>query len=346
MKLLVLTQAIDRNDTVMGFFHRWVAEFGKQFEKVTVVALKKGDYDLPANVQVLSLGKESGRSRLKYVANFYRYIWRERGEYDAVFVHMNQEYVILGGIIWKLLGKRVSMWRNHHAGNLLTDLAAAFCGSVFCTSRYSYTAKYKKTVLMPVGIDTSWFYPSDDAKREPGSILFLGRIAPVKRPDLLISALGDLARAGKEFTATFIGDPLPKDREYAESLRVAAREEGIAERVVFKGGIPNDRTREAYRAHDVFVNLSSSGMYDKTIFEAMACGSLVLASNENLRGFVDDMFIFKEGDRKELGEKLARLLALPKDVREKMAADLGSVVREEHSLERLARKVSEVLVLR
>jgi hypothetical protein len=28
------------------------------------------------------------------------------------FVHMNQEYVLLGGLIWKLLGKKLVLWRH------------------------------------------------------------------------------------------------------------------------------------------------------------------------------------------------------------------------------------------
>ena len=72
---------------------------------------------------------------------------------------MNQEYVLIAGWLWKLLGKRTYLWRNHYAGSWLTDVAAVFCTKVFCTSKHSYTVKYKKTVLMPVGVDTERFTP-------------------------------------------------------------------------------------------------------------------------------------------------------------------------------------------
>ena len=90
MRLLIVTQAVDRNDPVLGFFHRWIEEISQHVQTVHVVCLKEGPHSLPSNVTVHSLGKESGRSRLKYVTRFYSYIWKFRGEYDAVFVHMNQ----------------------------------------------------------------------------------------------------------------------------------------------------------------------------------------------------------------------------------------------------------------
>ncbi len=154
MKFLILTQKVDRNDPILGFFHRWIEEFVKRCERVIIICLEEGEYNLSQNVKVFSLGKEGSHSRAKYLWNFYKYLWQERKNYDAVFVHLNQEYVLLGGILWLLLGKKVFMWRNHHMGNFLTDLAGLFCSKIFCTSKYSYTAKHKKTVLMPVGIDT------------------------------------------------------------------------------------------------------------------------------------------------------------------------------------------------
>src|SRR3989344_1746143 len=113
MKLLILTQKIDDNDDHFTFFLDWVLEFSDYFEKVTVVALWVKGYDLPSNVEVLSLGKESGESRVKYLFRFYKYIFLNRKDYDSVFIHMNVEYVILGGLFWRLMKKNVSLWYVH-----------------------------------------------------------------------------------------------------------------------------------------------------------------------------------------------------------------------------------------
>lgn len=344
MKLLIVTQKINRNDPILGFFHGWIIEFVKHFESITVICLEKGEYNLPTNVKVLSLGKESGISRSKYLFNFYKYIWQERSHYDVVFVHMNQEYILLGGIFWYLFGKKIYMWRNHHAGSFLTDIAAKFCKKVFCTSRFSYTAKYKKAVLMPVGINLELFKKNNSINRVEQSVLFLGRMAPIKRPDLLICAFAGLKKQNLTFRASFYGDPLPKDVDYYNNLKQMVTHFDLQDSVKFYSGIPNEQTVRVYNGHEIFMNLSTSGMYDKTIFEAMACGCLILASNNNLKNIVDHSLIFNEGDLNDLQEKLKYLLNLNFDKKNKILENLSTVTFT-NSLKELAIKLEKELSL-
>ncbi len=343
MKLLIFTQKVDSNDPVLGFFHHWIQELSKQFEFVIVVCLEEGTHTLPSNVKVRSLGKESGASKWKYIKNFYKYIWRERDNYSAVFVHMNQEYVLMGGLFWYLWGKKVYMWRNHHSGSYLTDLAAKFCTKVFCTSKFSYTAKYKKTVLMPVGVDVHVFKKLPEISKTR-NILFLARISPVKKPHVLLHALALLKKKNITATASFYGDPLPKDQHYYESLKELANNSGLQNAVTFEKGIPNTETVKVYNMHDIFVNLSSSGMYDKTIFEAMACESLSLASNENLIGEIDSGFIFKESDAQDLADKLEKLLSFSAQQKAEKSRDLREYVVQKHSLDSLVQKLKAQLL--
>src|SRR3989344_2582413 len=99
MRLLICTQAVDKDDRVLGFFHTWLIEFAKHFKQITIICLKEGAHTLPNNVLVYSLGKEKGHpphlSKLVYAWRFVRLAWKLRKNYDAVFVHMNQEYVLL-----------------------------------------------------------------------------------------------------------------------------------------------------------------------------------------------------------------------------------------------------------
>lgn len=310
MKLLICTQVVDSEDPVLGFFVRWVEEFAKHCEKVTVICLREGSHTLPSNVHVYSLGKEAGKSRRHtYAYRFVRLAWLLRRDYDAVFVHMNQEYVLLAGWLWKALGKRVSLWRNHYAGSRLTDIAVAFCKKVFCTSKHSYTAKFKKVTLMPVGVDSTRFFPDLLVARKPHSVLFLSRMSPSKRPDMLVDALALLAREDHDFTATFVGSPLPQDEKYYESLKEQVRRLELADCVTFVPAVQNSRTPNLYRTHEVFVNASPSGMFDKTIFEAAASGCVVLASSEDWKVLVGDAYNFD--DAASLAARLAEVLKKP-----------------------------------
>ena len=339
MKLLIFTQKVDLDDTYLGFFHEWIAKLATHCESVIVVGLSIGQYDLPANVKVYSLGKESGASRLTYMVRFFKYSWRFRRDYDAVFIHQNQEYAILGGILWKCLRKRVYMWRNHYVGSILTDIAAAFCTNVFCTSKDSYTAKFKKTIFMPVGVDIEPTRVGQSIVRAPKSILYLGRIARSKRIEVLIDACAILKKEGTRFTLSVYGNASDKEQDYPVELEKKVEELDLSDRVSFYAGIPHAETAAVYAAHEAFVNLSPSGMYDKTIFEAIAGGCMILVANEDIRKDIDDRF-FGDGQSPEvIAAKLRSLLALDDSERFKIVRALKDKVLEKNSLSLLAQKL-------
>jgi glycosyltransferase involved in cell wall biosynthesis/putative flippase GtrA len=320
MRLLVITQKVDIEDPVLGFFHGWIEEFSKLFRSVVVICLSKGKYELPGNVAVLSLGKEKWRSKLKYVFLLFYFSLRYFNRYDAVFVHMNEEYVFLVGWLWKIMGKKVYMWRNHHMGNNMTDIASVFCNKIFCTSKYSYTAKFKKTILMPVGIDLSKFNANDSCAKVGNSILFLGRVAKIKRVDIFIDALNLLKKSRLVFTADIYGDALPKDSQYLEEIKLKVKEYGLDNIVKFYKGVSNYKTPEIYNSHEIFVNLTHSGSYDKTIIEAMACGCLVVTINDNLKDKVDPILHLEKCEASLLSERLKNLLLLTKQEKQKIVS--------------------------
>ena len=325
MKLLIITQAVDTNDPVLGFFVRWIESLAARVEIVNVICLKEGEHTLPENVLVHSLGKEAGVTRLEYLEHFYTYIWKLRNEYDAVFVHMNEEYVLLGGLFWRIAGKRIYMWRNHYRGSWRTWLAGVLCTKVFCTSKHSYTVRFKNTVIMPVGVDLDRFTSENTAARNPRSILFLARIAPSKRPEMFIDALGEVLARGISFTASLYGSPLPRNEAYAASLKTRAEAFELHDRLHFFAGIPNHKAPNLYRSHDIFVNCTPSGAFDKTLFEAAACGCRVIASSDDFRDTAGNGSFAP--DTESLTNKLIHALSADKD----------TVARERILMQALAR---------
>ena len=366
MRLLIITQAVDINNPVLGFFCRWIEEFSKHCEKLTVVCLEKGEHKLPQNVKVLSLGKEASGiqhstfnifKKIRYSLVFFKYIWQERNNYDLVFVHMNQEYVLLGWFLWKLMaktpspehlfvpyrgirGKKVMLWRNHAKGNSLTDLAVFLSDRVFCTSRFSYTAKFKKTEIMPVGIDTDFFKRDPKIIKLRNSILFLGRISPVKKTDLFIDALNLLNKEGTEFKATIVGDAVLGDEWYYKFVKNKVSEYGLDKKIYFRKAVTNNEAVDLYNDCEVFVNLTPSGSMDKTIFEAMACENIVLVSNEGLRGKIDDMFVLEKSDDGNIAFKLKNLLSLNSGEKLRAGKKLRDFVAGEHSIKKLWERIN------
>lgn len=94
MRLLIVTQVVDTEDPILGFFVRWIEECAKHCEKVTVVCLRKGKHSLPKHVEVIALG-DGHRTRRAFELCSISF-GRSR-EYDAVFAHMSPEFVVATG---------------------------------------------------------------------------------------------------------------------------------------------------------------------------------------------------------------------------------------------------------
>ncbi len=323
MKLLIVTQIVDTQDPVLGFFVRWIEEFSKHTEEVTVICLKKGVYTLPKNVRVFSLGKERAPSmqahfahfarRLIYTFRFLNLVWRERTHYDSVFVHMNPGYVVLAGGLWRLTGKRISLWYTHKSVTLTLRVAAFSAHTIFTASRESFRLTSKKVRVVGHGIDVNQFIAPINSFHTPTRIISVGRITPIKNLDILIEAAAFLRADGFKIEVTLIGSPAkPTDEVYLDSLKHLAKNHGISGRVHFVGSIPHEQMPEFLRDFDIAVNLSPTGGMDKVVLESMAAGLLVFVSNKTFINLFTDMvdnLIFKECDARDCADKIERVLS-------------------------------------
>lgn len=270
MKLLIVTQVVDSQDSDLGFFVRWIEEFAKHVERLEVICLKEGKHQLPTNVRVHSLGKEKGVSRIIYVLNFYRYIWKLRDDYDAVFIHMNPEYVILGGPLWRLWGKRISLWYTHKNVNTKLRIATFFSNVILTASKESFRLKSKKVHVMGHGIDTDFFCPDISVKRGEW-LLSVGRLMTSKRHDLAIRVAVDKSKE------------LRIAGEGPERANLEALAKSLGARVTFLGPLSQAQLRDEYRTAALLLHASETGSLDKVILEALACGLPILTNDPALK---------------------------------------------------------------
>ena len=347
IKLLIITQKVDSNDDVLGFFHEWIREFSKKCGKVTVICLKLGQYDLPSNVKVMSLGKERGLGKLRYLLNFYKYIWQERKNYDAVFAHMNPQYIPLGWPVWKLLGKKMSLWYAHGHVPPMLKIADHLTDIAFASTPEGYRLPSKKLKIVGQGIDVNKFRPAEGkAIKEFFKIVSVGRISPSKDYETLIGAIELLSPSGK-FKIEIAGSPAnPSDKDYLENLKRLVSEKALSVIVEFIGPIANKNLPPFLQSADLFVNMGHTGSLDKANLEAMACGLPLLTCNEayeNILGEYKSMLMYPKRDVRSLSEKIGMIINLNQQEREKISHYLRQIVVRDHNLEELVNKISAIL---
>ncbi len=346
MRLLVITQKVDAADDVLGFFHGWLRELAGCVEKITVVTLGKGKVSLPSNVTVFSLGKDENVSRATYIFRFFRLIVQKRKEYDTVFVHMNPEYLVLGGWLFRLWGKRIGLWYNHREVHWKLRVGVFFAHHVFTASREGFRLATKKLSLLRHGIDVSLFAPvAESTPLGPTTILHIGRITPIKNCDVLVRAAHRLTRIwGTDFRVIFVGEPGPSDAQYAKTIHALVVELGLQDQVLFRGKVANVNLPEELRQCHMTVNLAPRGGMDKAVLESFAAGRPAFVSNtafEELFGEWASRLIFRERDHEDLARKIAAFLGAPD--KEFIVEDIGQRVRDGYSVKTLMKTIVTIL---
>ncbi len=153
-----------------------------------------------------------------------------------------------------------------------------------------YGADPDRTLVVPPGVDLHRFAPGDRAAARravgiPGDaivLLFVGRIQPLKAPDVLLHAAAALLADDPGLRARLrvhvVGAPSGSGLEAPEQLQKMAGDLGIADVVSFFPPEPAERLAHHYRAADVTVVPSHNESFGLVALEAQACGTPVVAA--------------------------------------------------------------------
>lgn len=346
MKLLICTQAVDKNHPILGFFHRWIEEFAKHYEEVHVICLIKGDHSLPANVRVYSLGKEEGESRLKYLSRFYRLIWKLRSQYDHVFVHMNQVYILLGSLLWRVWGKKIGLWYAHGKVSNSLRIAEIMAHILFTSTEQGLRLKTLKRVIVGQGIDLLRFsFQKKDAQVDIIKIVTVGRISQSKNIETLISACQLLKEKGLVFIFNIVGTSYTTaEKEYEKEMRAKVENLRLADCIKWSGSVSQEKLPPVLQESDIFIQDSTTQSLDKALLEAVACGCVVISSNSSYKSFSFELvpqYCFSSNNAIELCTILESAASLSSEARELSMEDVRKALKEQHSIEGLISRIIE-----
>jgi len=202
----------------------------------------------------------------------------------------------------------------------------------------------RKITVVGQGIDTERFRYMGVKKKER-SILFLGRISPVKNIDTLLDAFERVAQTDNSISLGIVGSAPLADQEYLKGILVRIKASQVSSRIHYYGGVPNHQTPEIYNYYELFINLTPTGSFDKSILESMACETPVLAVNEG--GYKETVVDGKTGyllprKAEKFSDKLLFLYS-NKNKRNKMGKDARAHVIKNFTWERHGRCMEKYL---
>jgi glycosyltransferase involved in cell wall biosynthesis len=144
----------------------------------------------------------------------------------------------------------------------------------------------RKLKLIYEAVDHELFHPGDrDLARSQVAaygvtkpyVLFVSSLWPYKNCDGLLRAWARARADLGDRQLAVVG--AGRDEKYLASLQALVAELGIADDVVFVGGVRLEETVSFYRGADVFVYPSLNETFGLPILEAMACGCPVVTSD-------------------------------------------------------------------
>jgi D-inositol-3-phosphate glycosyltransferase len=178
-------------------------------------------------------------------------------------------------------------WRDRAEAEVIgcSDAICVSCPEEERQFRRLYGDPAGRIEIVPPAVEHAFFAPGDrqGARRAVGLpvdrpvLLFVGRIQPLKAPDVAIRALALLSRRDAVLVIVGGASGLAGDVE-SEKARQLAVELGVADRVLFVPPQPHHILSSYYRAADLVVVPSRSESFGLVALEAAACGIPVVAS--------------------------------------------------------------------
>ena len=163
-----------------------------------------------------------------------------------------------------------------------------------------YSADPARVHVVEPGVDLDRFRPGgpgarDAARRRLGLpldrpvVLFAGRVQPLKAPDVLVRAIGELRASGRPVPLLVVlGGPSGRPTAVRE-LRALAITLGVDDDLVVRPPAPRAELTRWYHAADLVAMPSRSESFGLVAVEAQASGTPVLAAAVGgLRTVVDD----------------------------------------------------------
>jgi D-inositol-3-phosphate glycosyltransferase len=156
-----------------------------------------------------------------------------------------------------------------------------------------YGADRERVAVVPPGVDLDRFTPVPQAGRRAAReslgiapdahlLLFVGRIQPLKAPDVLVRATARLLDRRPDLRSSLVvavvGGPSGSGLREPESLARLVAELGLGDVVRFAPPAAADRLVDWYRAADLVAVPSYSESFGLVALEAQACGTPVVAA--------------------------------------------------------------------
>ena len=348
MRWIMITRKLDPHDDRTGFVLRWVEALAARLDHLDVICQETAQPECPANVRVVSMGKEAGVGRIGQAWRFTQALRQLTPGADGVFCHMMPRYVLFAAPWTRLRGKPLLLWYTHRHASRELRIAGRLATHILTAAPGSFPLASGKLHVMGHGIETALFPPAD-AEAAPPAIIHVARLSRIKGQDRLLRALARVAGSADAgpFRAQIVGGPVESEPDYAAALDRLARDLAPAVPVTLTGPLARPELAPLVADAAIAVNLSPPGLFDKAALESMLVGKPTLVTNTDflplLGDAADRLYLPYDAPDEALADRLAALLALSPAERTAIGRELRARVIAAHALESLMDRIVDLM---
>ncbi|MBI87365.1 MAG: hypothetical protein CMG63_04710 [Candidatus Marinimicrobia bacterium] len=190
-----------------------------------------------------------------------------------------------------------------------------------------------------IGVDTEKFYPAKRRRTKEVSFLFVGRIMPIKNLKFMFEGFIIAKKLNPYIRLNIVG---VGDKKEVKRLKQISKD---VKEITFLGEKKGEELIKEYQRNDVFIITSNYDNYPNVIFEAMASGLPVIATN--VGGIPSQVINNKTGFLIELNnieELKNKILLLAESFEKRLEMSLASreKVQLEHSWQKSALDLEKI----
>lgn len=294
-KVLYIWEILEKNPNKQNLLYSTWAKIStliyfREMAKLAEINHSKQKYDLCLFLGLLGFFKLKNTPTISWVQGPIQ------TELQSI-ENLRKDIISLCGIKEYIKLKLFYFYRINQDRNLAKMTDIFICGSEWARSKMiEWGINNQNVKALPYPIDTSYFKPSFEPiavnkQLETIKFLWLGRIVPRKRLDLVLSALSLLIKENRNVELIIIGS-----FGYGRGYKKLIDRFDFLDRITYKASISRLDVPELFNSIDFLIQPSENENFGSSVAEALCCGKSVIvgASNGTNEYISDSSVVFSE----------------------------------------------------
>lgn len=235
---------------------------------------------------------------------------------------------------------------NQRRSTLRKNSDVIICGSQWAREQHLTALNFQPEMIeaLPYPVDTNVFKPKkpqiDSKHNEQKTFLWLGRIEPRKRFDLLLDAYKLILQERQDIKLKIVGST---KLEFAGYKKLLDRYE-YRHLIDYQPSIDRSKVPELMMQCDVLIQPSEGENFGTSVAEALCCGLPVIVGHTNgTKDFISpSSFVFEEYTPESLKKTMLEAAEAIEQNREKLVLDARETAKNNFDVSRIVDRLEDI----